>query len=83
MISKSLESRCAACTRVVGRTCVGQDRDVLLETLRSAGIRHVYVADVSDAGASTFRVVRVIVPELERTRLDCIGSRRLRCVLER
>ncbi len=62
---------------------VDEDRDVLLETLRSAGIRHVYVADVSDAGCVDFRVVRVVVPELERTRLDCIGPRRLRCVLER
>jgi len=62
---------------------VDQDCDVLLDALRSAGIRHVYVADVSDEACVDFRVVRVIIPELERTRLDCIGPRRLRCALER
>src|SRR5687767_12151464 len=62
---------------------IDQDRDVLLDSLRSAGIRHAYVCDVSDGGCVDFRVVRAIVPELERTRLDCIGPRRLRCVLHR
>lgn len=62
---------------------IDQDCDVLLEALRSAGIRHVDVADVSDEACVDFRVVRVIVPELERTRLDCIGPRRLWCALER
>ena len=60
---------------------VDEDQDALLRALRAAGIEHLYVCDVSDEACVDFRVVRAVVPELERSRVDCIGPRRLRCAL--
>jgi ribosomal protein S12 methylthiotransferase accessory factor len=60
---------------------VDEDLAVLLETLRRAGIRDVFVCDVSDDQFTDFHVVRVVIPELETFRNDAIGPRRLRYAL--
>lgn len=60
----------------------GEGLNHLLARLRKVGIRHAYRVDLSTPDCRGFHVVRMVVPELELTRLDTVGPRRLRHLLE-
>lgn len=60
---------------------VDEDLDFILNALCRIGIQHVFCCDISDNHCENFRVVRIVIPELETPRLDTVGLRRLRYVL--